>query len=102
MMNIQQVEEDTPTPQGQTTATAMVSIQILDVNDQMPTFTQSSYEAVIQENTVERIPVSLLPLGTEIIVRDFDEVINHQLRTIGQLLIFVLSKRVTRGGLKSI
>ena len=71
---VNQTEEDTPTPQGPTKAEAPVTIRILDINDQVPTFNKSHYEATVQENTLERIPVTLLPVGSEMIVRDMDEV----------------------------
>ena len=64
----------TPYPQGNTTAIAGVTVRILDVNDQTPTFELSSYEATIQENTQALVPVSLIPAGREMMVTDMDEV----------------------------
>lgn len=69
-----QTEEDTPTPQGPTTATAPVTIRILDVNDQIPTFNQDVYNTTVLENTQAMIPVSFLPADTQMIVTDLDQV----------------------------
>ena len=51
-----------------------MTIRILDINDQAPTFNQSQYQATVLENTQARIPVTFLPIGTEMIVSDWDEV----------------------------
>ena len=69
-----QASEVTNNPQGQTTATAYVTIRIVDENDETPTFGQSFYNASVQENMPLRIPVTFLPLGTEMVVHDYDEV----------------------------
>ena len=54
-----------------TNATSIVTVRVLDVNDQMPTFDRSSYTGEVQENTQETIPVTLTD---PISVTDFDEV----------------------------
>ena len=51
-----------------------MTIRILDINDQTPTFNLAQYQATVPENTQSRIPVSILPIGTEMIVSDWDEV----------------------------
>ena len=68
----------TANPQGETTATAYVTIRIVDENDETPTFSQAFYNASVQENMPLRIPITFLPLGTEMIVHDYDQV-NKQL-----------------------
>ena len=73
-MLLKQAEEDTTTPQGPTTAEAHVTIRILDVNDQVPTFNQAQYSATLLENTQATIPVTFDPVGTQMIISDMDEV----------------------------
>lgn len=60
--------------QGDITATAIVTIRVLDANDETPTFNRRYYNASVQEHMPLRIPVNFLPLGTEMIVRDYDQV----------------------------
>ena len=69
-----QVSEVTNTPSGDTTATALVTITITDVNDQTPTFSAPAYQAAVFENTQVHIPITLLPEGTEMTVYDYDGV----------------------------
>ena len=76
-----QASEVTNNPQGQTTATAYVTIRIVDDNDETPTFSQNFYNASVQENMPLRIPVTFLPLGTEMVVHDYDEVVFTNRRT---------------------
>ena len=57
-----------------TTATAAITIQILDVNDKTPMFNRRVYEATVLENAQTHIPITLLPIGTDIIVTDHDKV----------------------------
>ncbi len=73
-----QASEVTSNPQGETTATAIVTIRVLDANDETPTFSATSYTASVQEHMPVRIPVSFLPLGTEMVVRDYDQVSNER------------------------
>ena len=44
------------------------------MNDQSPTFNQAEYQATIQENAQDRIPITILPDGLDIVVTDMDEV----------------------------
>ena len=69
-----QTQEITDNPQGLTTAVAPVTIRVLDVNDETPTFNQLVYLGTVLENTQARIPVTLNPEGTQLNVRDYDEV----------------------------
>ena len=64
----------TVTPQGKTTATAVVTIRILDVNDESPIFNHRVYEATVLENAQAHIPITLQPHGVEMIVKDHDKV----------------------------
>ena len=56
---------------GVTNATALVSVRVLDINDQKPTFDNVSYSGSVQENTQQTIPITLT---SPISVTDFDEV----------------------------
>ena len=70
-----QAAEVTASPQGSTTATAPVSVTVVDVNDQSPTFDHATYRGTVQENSQARIPITLQPEGQmEMIVRDYDKV----------------------------
>ena len=61
----------TSTPQGPTTATAPVTIRVMDVNDQTPTFDSPAYTGSVLENTQQTIPVTV---DTDVFVFDYDEV----------------------------
>ena len=45
-----------------------------DINDHTPTFSQTSYQASITESSQPRIPITFHPDGTEMIVKDLDQV----------------------------
>ena len=60
----------TSTPLGPTNSTARVTVQVRDINDQVPTFEKEKYEGEIQENSVATIPVTM----ESIFVWDYDEV----------------------------
>lgn len=64
----------TADPQGPTTRQAAVTITIVDVNDEGPKFAQQLYLVEVPENTQARIPVTILPFGSQIIVTDYDQV----------------------------
>ena len=69
-----QAYEVTSSPKGPTSTTAPVTINIQDVNDETPTFSQNFYNATVAENTQARIPITFMPFNTEMVVRDFDQV----------------------------
>ncbi|CAH1794571.1 unnamed protein product [Owenia fusiformis] len=66
-------QEVTDTPMGITTATAKVTINILDENDNTPTFSQDWYNATVQENTQLHVPITFIPAGLQMGVTDLDE-----------------------------
>ena len=72
-----QVQEVVNFQHSASTATVTVTIRVLDVNDQSPTFSQAVYTARVLENGQQRMPLTMQPIGTEIVVKDYDEVICH-------------------------
>ena len=84
-----QTQEITNPPQGPTTARAPVTVTILDVNDQTPTFSKTFYNATVTENTQVKIPVTFTPDGTEMTVQDFDQVTIRPLAIIWNFRFFV-------------
>lgn len=70
----QATEVDKHSPQmGNTAATVTVTITIRDVNDNAPTFSNTSYTATIRENSPSGVPLTLNS-GGQITVSDNDEV----------------------------
>lgn len=67
-------EEVTSNPKGPTTAIAPATIRILDVNDQIPTFSELEYNARVLENTQAHVPITLVPADTDMLAMDLDEV----------------------------
>lgn len=67
------VEKDTDVDEWQMYSTATVSIEILDINDNIPTFASDFYNGTILENSPISVPVTL-DYPKDITVYDWDNV----------------------------
>lgn len=59
---------------GNITATTLVTITVQDINDNPPTFTNTSYDATILENMQDGVPVSFIGSTKFMSVSDKDQV----------------------------
>lgn len=70
----QAYEKNDSFPQeGNTTTVTEVTVIILDVNDNSPQFNNQTYNASLQENTPEGVPITLTD-PVSMIVSDIDQV----------------------------
>jgi hypothetical protein len=69
----QEIDDDPNKQFGNTTAITDVTITVEDVNDNLPKFGSTTYNATIQENTPKNVPITLLS-PAEIMIYDADQV----------------------------
>ncbi|XP_060593837.1 cadherin-23-like [Ruditapes philippinarum] len=68
----QEIDDDPNKQFGNTTAITDVTISVEDINDNLPKFGSTTYNATIQENTPKNVPITLLS-PAEIMIYDADQ-----------------------------